>query len=331
MAIKKVVRNRKTLILGLILLGVLAAGTGGYILISRVSFIDALYMTVISITTVGFREVIPLTPTGKIFTIALIVVGLGIVLYFFQTIVEDTLEGRIRKILGRRKMEKNMARMRDHVVVAGFGRMGEIVCRELSEAGVDFLIIENSPQRYAMAEENNYPVLNANATDEGALQAGGIEKARVFISLLSDDADNILSVITAREINPALLIIARALDAANEKKMVRAGASRVVSPYELTSHRIVRMVAKPNIVDFFDVLLSARNVALSLEELLIREQSDLNGRAIREAGFRERFKAIIVAVRREQEMIFNPSPDLVIKTGDILILIGERESLKSLD
>jgi voltage-gated potassium channel len=331
MTVKKVLRYRKILVLGTLLLVVLAAGTGGYILLSGVPFIDALYMTIISITTVGFREVIPLTPTGKIFTIALIVVGLGIVLYFFQTIVEDALEGRIRKILGRRKMEKNMARMRNHVVVAGFGRMGEIVCKELDEAQVDFLIIESSPQRYALAEEFNYPVLNANATDESALQAAGIEKARIFISLLSDDADNILSVITARELNPSLLIIARALDTANEKKMFRAGASRVVSPYELTSHRIVRMVEKPNIVDFFDVLLSAQDYTLSLEELLVGERSGFNGQPIREAGFRERFKAIIVAVRRGKEMIFNPSPDLVINSGDILILIGEREALKSLD
>lgn len=327
---RKVIRNQKLLTLGLLLVAILVGGTAGYMVISGVSLLDALYMTIISITTVGYREIIPLTPSGKIFTIVVIVLGLGIVFYFLQTIVEDTLEGRIRKIFGRRKMQKNMARMDHHVVVAGFGRMGEVVCRELEEARVEFVIMENAPQRFAAAEERNYHVLNANAADEDALKAAGLDKARVFISLLSDDADNILAVITAREINPALVIITRALDSANEKKMYRAGASRVVSPYELSSHRIVRMVEKPNVVDFFDSLLSSQKFKLSLEELAVGEASEFNGRTIREAGFRERFNAIIVAVRREGEMIFNPGPDLGMRSGDILILIAEPETLQKM-
>jgi voltage-gated potassium channel len=327
---RKTIRHQKLLTLGLLLVAILVGGTAGYMVISGVSLLDALYMTIISITTVGYREIIPLTPSGKIFTIVIIVLGLGIVFYFLQTIVEDTLEGRIRKIFGRRKMQKNMARMGHHVVVAGFGRMGEVVCRELEEAGVEFVIMENAPPRFAAAEERNYHVLNANAADEDALKAAGLDKARVFISLLSDDADNILAVITAREINPGLIIITRALDSANEKKMYRAGANRVVSPYELSSHRIVRMVEKPNVVDFFDGLLSSQKYKLSLEELVVSEDSEFHGRTIREAGFRERFNAIIVAVRREGEMLFNPGPDLSIRSGDILILIAEPETLQKM-
>jgi voltage-gated potassium channel len=324
---KIALRHGKLLTLGLLILGLLVAGTGGYMLISGVSFLDALYMTVISITTVGYREIIPLTQSGKIFTIVLIVVGLGIVFYFLQTIVEDALEGRIRKIFGRRKMQKNMARMERHVVVAGYGRMGETVCRELAETGADFVIMETSPQRFALAEERGLSVLNANAADEDVLKAAGLEKARVFISLLADDADNILAVLTAREINPALIIITRALDSANVRKMVKAGATRVVSPYDLTSHRIVRMVRKPNVIDFFDGLLASQKYKLSMEELEVGEGSEFSGRTIREAGFRERFNTIIVAVRRGAEMIFNPGPDLVLRQGDILILIAEPETL----
>jgi voltage-gated potassium channel len=324
---RKALRHRKLLTLGLLILGLLVAGTGGYMLISGVSFLDALYMTVISITTVGYREIIPLTRSGKIFTIVLIVVGLGIVFYFLQTIVEDALEGRIRKIFGRRKMQKNMARMERHVVVAGYGRMGEIVCRELAETGAEFVIMETSPQRFALAEERGLAVLNANAADEDVLKAAGLEKARVFISLLSDDADNILTVLTAREINPALVIITRALDGANARKMYKAGATRVVSPYDLTSHRIVRMVRKPNVIDFFDGLLTSQKYKLSMEELEVGEGSEFNGRTIREAGFRERFNTVIVAVRRGAEMIFNPGPDLALRQGDILILIAEPETL----
>ena len=324
------VRHRKLLTLGLLLVAILVGGTAGYVLISGVSVLDALYMTIISITTVGYREIIPLTTPGKIFTIVLIVFGLGIVFYFLQTIVEDTLEGRIRKIFGRRKMQKNMARMERHVILAGFGRMGEVVCDELAEAGIDFIILETSPQRFAAAEEKNFNVLNANANDDEALRAAGLEKARVFIALLPDDADNILAVISAREINPGLIIITRALDSDNERKMLRAGANRVVSPYELSSHRIVRMVEKPNVIDFTDGLLRSKKYKLSLEEMLVGEGSGFADRTIREAGFRERFNAIIVAVRRDEEMIFNPGPDQVIRSGDILILIAERETLQAL-
>jgi voltage-gated potassium channel len=325
---KHIVRNVRLLTLGVLLMAVVAVGTIGYVLIARSSLVDALYMTIISVTTVGYREVIPLTTAGKIFTMALIITGLGLVFYFLNTIIENTMEGRIRKILGRRKMEKNMARMKNHVVVAGFGRMGEVVCRELSEAHVDFIVIESSPQRFALAEEKNYAVLNASASEEEVLKAAGIEKARVFISLLSDDADNLFAVLTARELRPSLIIITRALDSVNETKLLKAGATRVVSPYELSSHRIVRMVQKPNVVDFIDFLLTSPKYTLSLEERVVGETSGLKGKVIREASFRDRFNAIIVAVRREGEMIFNPSPDLTLQAGDILILLGEREGLK---
>ncbi len=322
-----VARHRKILTLGALLLAVIAVGTAGYVLIAGGSFIDALYMTIITVTTVGFKEAFPLTPVGKAFTIVLIVTGLGLVFYFLNTIIEETMEGRIRKILGRRKMEKNMAKMRNHVVVAGFGRMAEVVCKELEEADVEFIIVENSPQRFAIAEERNYHVLSASATDEDALKAAGIEKARVLVSLLPDDADNLFTILTARELNPEMCIITRALDIGNEKKLYKAGASRVVSPYDLSSHRIVRMVQTPNVVDFFDFLLSSHKYTLSLEERVVGEKSDLAGRAIRDAGFREKYNAIIVAVRRDGDMIFNPGPDLTLQAGDILILIGEREAL----
>jgi voltage-gated potassium channel len=322
-----VTRNKKILVLGTLVLIVIALGTVGYHTIAGGSLIDALYMTIITITTVGFKEAFPLTSVGKAFTIVLIVIGLGLVFYFLNTIIEETLEGRIRQIFGRRKMEKNIARMHKHVIIAGYGRMAEVVCRELEEADVEFIIIESSAQRFADAEERNYHVLNASATDEDVLRAAGIEKARVFVSLLPDDADNLFAILSARELNPDLSIITRALDAGNEKKLYKAGATRVVSPYELSSRRIVRMVQKPNVVDFFDFLLSSHKYTLSLEEKVIGETSDLVGRAIRDAGLRDRFNAIIVAIRRDGDMIFNPGPDITLKGGDILILIGEREAL----
>lgn len=327
---RPIIRSRKRVTLALLLLGVVAVGTLGYVVITRCSVLDGLYMTVISVTTVGYREVMPLSGVGKVFTIFLIITGLGIVFYFLETIVEDTMEGRIRKILGRRKMQRNLARMKNHVVVAGFGRMGEVVCRDLEQCRIDFVIVERDPQRFAAAEERGYNVLNANATEEDALKAAGIDKARSFLSILSDDADNIFAVLSAREINPALVIITRAMDTVNEKKLFKAGATRVVSPYELSSHRIVRMVQKPNVVDFFDTVLDASGYGLTLEEHLVAAESELEGRVIREAGLREKWNAVVVAVRRGGQMIFNPGPDFVLARGDILILMGERDRLRSL-
>jgi voltage-gated potassium channel len=327
----KVIRRRKLLTLGLLLLAVVAGGTAGYTLITGSSLLDSLYMTLISVTTVGYREVMPLTAGGKIFTLALIITGLGIVFYFLNTIIEDTMEGRIRKIFGRRKMARNISRMKHHVVVAGFGRMGEVVCRDLEEAHMDFIILEREPQRFAAAEERNYNVLNVNAAEEDALKAAGIEKARCFIALLSEDADNIFAVLSARELNPQLVIITRAMDAVNEKKLLKAGANRVVSPYVLSSHRIVRMARQPNVVDFFDSVLDAQGLGLTLEERVVGPASGLHGRLIRDAGLRERYNAVIVAVRRKEKMVFNPSPDYAIQDGDILILIGERDRLAFLE
>jgi len=227
-------------------------------------------------------------------------------------------------------MERNIAKMKHHVVVAGYGRMGEVVCRDLQESSVEFIIMERDPQRFAAAEEHGYNVLNANATEEDALKAAGIEKARSFISLLSDDADNIFAVLTAREVNPGLVIVTRAMDSANEKKLFKAGATRVVSPYELSSHRMVRMVQMPNVVDFFDTVLGPQGYGLTLEERVVGEKSPLDGVVIREAGLRKRFNAVVVAVRRAGEMTFNPSPDFVLRSGDILIVIGEKERLRSI-
>lgn len=318
---------KKILRLTLLLAGVLLTGTLGFMIIEGVPAIDAVYMAAISVTTVGFREVFPLSTAGRLFTIGFILTGLGIVFYIAQTLVEDTMEGRIRKILGRRKMEKNIARMSGHVIIAGFGRMGEIVCREIGRLGREFLVIEANPDRFAAAEERNYHVIQGNATAEEILKAAGIDKARIFISLLSDDADNVFTILTARELNPDMLIITRALDTINEKKLLKAGANRVVSPYALSSHRIVRIVEKPNVVDFFDVTLDTRNLSLDLEERTITADSEFVGQSLREATLRERFNSVVVAVRRNGSMRFNPAPDFVFEGGDILILLGERDKL----
>ena len=318
--------NSRFYILFLILIFLLIIDVSGYIFIEKVNFSDALFMTIISVTTVGYKEVFPLSPQGKLFTIFVIFTGLGIFLYIARLIVENTIEGRIRKILGRRKM-KTLSKMKNHIIIAGFGRMGEIVSKNLKEKRVKFVIIEKNQKRFAMAEAEGYNIILADATNENTLKRVSVEKAKTFVSLLSSDADNIFTVLTTRELNPSIFIISRALDIANEKKLQKIGANRVIAPNLLASTRIVNTVLKPNVVNLIDIVTQSRNLSLSLEEITISEESHLVGKAIKESGIREKHNAIVIAVKRNEEMYFNPSPNLKFLPKDILIMIGEKAKL----
>ncbi len=318
--------TRKIIFFIFFLIFVIAFDTIGYIAIEEVTFIEALYMTIISITTVGYREVFPLSPNGILFTIWVIVSGIGIFFSIAITIVEDVLEGRIRKIFGRRKMKKFLS-MKDHVVIAGFGRMGEYVCKELADKKVKFVVLENSNERFAGAEEQGINVLHGDATNEEILKLSGIDRARTFISLLPSDSDNIFTVLSAREMNPSLFIITRAVELSNEKKLFKIGADRVIMPYELGSRTIVNTVIKPNVVDFMDIVGHTPSMSLSIEECKVMENSPFAGKEIKNSRLREKYSTIILAIKREKETIFNPTPDEHILPGDILILVGEKNKL----
>jgi voltage-gated potassium channel len=321
---------RKILFLFSTLIALIIIDVIGYIIIEGVGFPDALYMTIISITTVGYREVFPLSAVGKVFTIWVIVSGLGTFFYIAGRIVENVLEGNIRHILGRRKM-KTLLKLKDHVIVAGFGVMGEHVCKELHELKVNFVIIESDGERFANAEEKGYNVLLGSAADEDVLKTAAVEKAKTFISLLASDADNIFTVMTAREVNPSIYIVTRAMDAANKNKLHKIGADRVIAPYELSTRRIVNTVLRPNVVDFIDVMTYSPQMSLSIEEFTIRESSPFAGKYIRESGLRQDYNTIVIAVKRQDEMFFNPSPNLKIQAGDILILVGEKDKLLNIE
>jgi voltage-gated potassium channel len=278
---------------------------------------------------VGYREAFELSTQGKLFTIWVIFSGLGTFFYIAGRIAESALEGNIRRILGRRKM-KTMSRLKDHLVVAGFGIMGEQVCRELHKLKIKFIIIDNRGERFAAAEERGYNVLLGDATDEDILKLAGIDRARIFISLLSSDADNIFTVLSAREANPAVFIIARALDTDNRGKLLKIGANRVITPYELSSRRIVNTVLRPNVVEFIDLMTFAPQMSLSIEEFTIQPESAFIGKQIKDSGLRQKYNTIVIAIKRQEEMFFNPAPDFMIHANDILILVGEKGKLLKL-
>lgn len=326
---KSMSERRKIVPLFAVLALLILIDSAGYMLLEGAPPLDALYMTVISITTVGYREAFPLGPAGKAFTIWVIFSGLGTFFYIAGRIAESALEGNIRRILGRRKM-KAISRLSDHLVIAGFGIMGEQVCRELEKLKIKFIVIDQHGERFAYAEERGYNVLLGDATDDEILELAGIRKARTFISLLSSDADNIFTVMSAREASPGIFIIARALDAANRAKMLKIGANRVITPYELSSRRIVNTVLRPNVVEFIDLMTLAPKMSLSIEEFRVTANFPFIDKPIKESGLRQQFNAIVIAVKRGEEMFFNPSPDLDIRRGDVLILIGEKDKLLAL-
>lgn len=315
--------------LGLLLILIIALllfDVAGYMIIENVSPLDAFYMTVISITTVGFKEAFPLSTAGRLFTILVIITGIGFFFYIAVAVAEKTIEERFRKILGRRKM-RTLAKMKDHIIIAGFGRMGKIVAGELDGKKINFVIIEKNSERFAMAEELGYPVLMADATTEAALELAGIKKARICIVLLSSDAENLFTVLTARELNPSILIIARCFEMQNENKLIKSGANRVVSPHELSSRRIVNTVLKPNVVNLIDLVSQSRDLSLSLEEITIKDDSDFIGKTIRDSGIKQQFHAMVVAVKRKDHLFFNPAADLILVPDDILILIGDKTKI----
>ncbi len=301
----------------------------GYLLIENVKFFDAFYMTMISITTVGYREIFPLSMEGKIFTIWVILSGLVVFFYIAGTIVENAFELNVRRILGRRKM-KMLSKMKDHVIIAGFGVMGEHVCRELNQLKVKFSIIESQNSRFALAEELGFNVLLGDATNEEVLRSAGAENANTFISLLSKDSDNIFTVMAVRELNQSVCIISRAMDLTNEKRLYKVGANRVVTPYELGSRRIVNTVFRPHVVDFIDLMTFAPQMSLSIEELTVKSNSPLANKLLKTSGIKQNFNIIVLALKRNDIMHFNPSSNMEILPGDVLILIGEKDKLLNL-
>jgi voltage-gated potassium channel len=320
---------RKIFFLFSILMVLIIIDVTGYMIIEKANFFDALYMTIISITTVGYKEVIDLTAGGKLFTIWVIFSGLGTFFYIAGTIAESAFEGNIRRILGRRKM-KTLLKLKDHVIIAGFGVMGEHVSRELDKLKIKFVVIENDSERFANAEEKGYNVLLGDATDEEIFKKTGLDKAKTFISLLSSDAENIFTVLTARELNPSIFIIARALDVSNRNRLYKIGANRVITPYELSCRRIVNTVMRPNVVEFLDVMTYSAKMSLSVEEITIQPDSPFAGKQIKDSGLRQKYNIIVIAVKRKEEMFFNPSPNQEILPGDILILVGDRDKLLSI-
>ncbi len=310
----------------------LIVGTLGYSSLEGWSWFDSFYMTIITITSIGFGEVHELSSAGRAFTIFVIFVGFGVVAYSAVTVSRLLIEGEVEKILSRRQSMKQIEKIRDHYVVCGFGRMGSLVCREFHARGISFVVVENEPEMQERIKQAGYFLSPGDATEEEVLIAAKIATARGLVSVLDSDAANVYTVLTARELKPNLDIIARAGEEAAKKKLLRAGASRVISPYQIGGLRIVMGILKPTVMNFLEVAMDHRELNIDLEEVQLSSSSDYCGKTLIETGIRRDFNLVIIAVKKQDgRMEFNPGPDTVIDGNDTLIIMGEKKNLEELE
>ena len=310
---------------------IIAAGTAGYMAIEGWPFIDAIYMTVITISTVGFKEVNQVGEVGRIFTIFLVFCGVGFSLYVAAAVVQFMVEGRIRIIMGRRRLDKKIDRLSNHYIVCGYGRIGRVLCRHLKKADIDVAVIEKSTERIAVMDEDDVFYIADDATDENNLLKAGIKRARGLVAVLATDTENVFLVLTARQLAPELFIMARASQRNASIKLRAAGANMVESPYVMGAMSMANRIIRPTVTSFLDLAFAQRRKEIQMEEIPVSSGSELVNVELKDSGIRQNYNLIIIAIKKpDGSMLFNPPFDAVIQPDDTVIAVGEAENLQKL-
>ncbi len=316
-----------------LLLSVIVGGTVGYHLLEHLTLLDALYMTVITVSTVGFREVAEFSSIGRLFTIILIVFGVGCAFLVFTSITQWVIEGELQRLLGRKRAERRIDRLQDHYILCGFGRVGRLIAKEFSQHKVPFVAIEKDKETLSRHQWEGLLTIQGDATEEGTLVQAGVSRAKGLITALPSDAENLLITLTARDLNPKLYILARGgEEEGSERKLGRAGANKVISPYQIGGLRMAHTILKPTVVDFIEIATHSESLELEMEEIQIHPSSGLAHLALRDSGIRQEHGVIIVAVKKASgRMVFNPSPEVLMEPGDRLVALGEPKQMKRLE
>jgi len=332
MSHKEVGPEQKLKLVFVFMFFIVVGGVSGYMLLEDASLLDSLYMTVISLTTVGFKEAVELREQGKIFTIVLLFVGVGTLFYAGGLVVQMFIEGIFGDMLHRRKLERRMTRMKDHYIVAGYGRVGQTVCNQLALHGRNAVVIESNPELLDFLKQSEKNYIFGDATQDEVLLKANITEARALITTIAEEAHNVYLALSARQMNRDLFIIARADSKEAEIKLNRAGANRVICPHELGGMRMAMATIRPNLLDFMQIGTSGKDVGLSIEEVEVKPGSRVDGKALKDSGIRADLDLMVVAIRKESEdMRINPAADAVIHGGDVLIVIGKNENLARFD
>jgi len=320
--------GRHVLILLLLSALLIAFGTLGYMIIEGFSLLDAVFMTVITLTTVGYGEVRPLDEAGRLFTIVLIMLGAGFVAYNLAYFTQLLLDGNLLELYRRRRVRKKLEQLNGHYIICGYGQMGQILARELTKHEVPVVVIENDENALIRLQEKTILHLAGDATEEENLMTAGVVRARGLVSVVAKDTDNVFIVLTARDLNKDLFICVRASSPGTEKRLIKAGANRVVSPYASSALRIAHQILRPTVTDFLELALSGEGMELSMEELQLPAGADLVGKELMHSGIRSEYDLIIVAIKRSDgKMVYNPSPKELLRAGDTLVAIGPQENL----
>jgi len=314
----------------IVLLAVTIFGTVGYLVLGF-TLLEALYQTVTTVATVGFREVRPLTSAGQIFTIVLIFVGVGTVLYNLGVILEAVTEGHLREHLERRHMDRVIAAMDGHVIICGYGRVGRSAAEYLVATGHEVVVVDNDPARLAPLG-SGFPYLCGDVTDDSVLRDSGIDRARALIAALDTDADTVYVTLSARAMRPDLVIIARARTTESKAKLLLAGATRAINPQRIGGRRMAAFALQPDVAEFLDVVMHDEDLDFRIQEIHVHKGSSLDGQSVGELALRERTGALLLAIRRGTGQRFEPNPpsDLVVPPGSVLIALGTQAELDEL-
>ncbi len=312
-------------------LALLLLGTLGYHVLEGWPLWDGLYMTVITITTVGYRELHELSVAGRAFTMLLALGGVFTIFYAASEVIRLIVSGEVREIVGRQRMERSLAEYKDHRIVCGLGRMGRLVCEEFSTRGLPFVVIDRLAELTEAFHMPHGIALVGDATSDEVLRLAGVERARALVTVAASDADNLFITMSARLLNERLYIVARCEGEGAEAKLIRAGANRVVSPYMIGGQRVAQAVLRPSVVDFIELATRSEHLDLQIEEVAIQPTSRFAGQSVKDSGIRYDLGIIIVAIKKPGgQMVFNPASQVVIEAQDVLITLGDRKSLNQL-
>ncbi len=325
---------RRLLVLFLLPVLFLAVGTAGYRVIEGPSwsFLDALYMTAITLSTVGYLEVHPLSPAGRGFTIVLCLTGVFTLFFAAGEFIRFVLTGELQKAVGRQRMERNLAELRDHYIVCGYGRMGQLVCRELAAHKLPYVVVERDDDRVEDLRDSDHLYIHGDATSDDVLRQAGIDRAQALITVVASDADNLYITLSARLLNEKLTIVARAEGREADAKLRRVGANHVVSPYVIGGVHIAQAAIRPSVVDFIELATRTDYLEMQIEEIPLRPDSPLVGKSLAQHRFHQELGIIVVAIKRPSgEMVSNPSGQTVLEAESTLIVLGHREQLDRLE
>ncbi|MFA6013098.1 MAG: potassium channel protein [Desulfobacteraceae bacterium] len=325
--------TRQFLVSLIILTLIITLGSLGYIIIEGWDIMDALFMTVITLTTVGFGVVHPMGKAGQLFTIGLIFIGGGFFIYVVGAIVQFMVEGRIRVIMGRRKLDRKMNHVKDHYIICGYGRIGKVLCHQLTlHKRLDFVVIEQNKELIPILEEDKRLYIIGDASSEHCLLKAGIERAKCLVAALATDTDNVFLVLTARQLNTNIKIMARSSYKETESKLRAAGANLVESPYDMGATSMAQKILRPTVTNFLDLAVTRKDKDIQMEELPVKENSPLVNIMLKDTGIRQDYNLIIIAIKKENgEMEFNPSFETVFKAGDTVIAVGKDNDLMRLE